>query len=361
MSKPTKLAMSLICRLVRYLLGQGEIMWIFDFQEGPVDVIVLADSDHATDTRSRKSITSVHVFHGRHLIDADGGFQQVIAISSGEAEFYAIGRGAANGILLVNILKECGCEPKSPQARIFSDSSAARGMCKRTGVGKVKHMQVRFLWVQERVATKEISIESIDTTLNTADLGTKYLDAGTRATLMAMMPLRFSTLQELGLALVLAPLMFDAVGASRNDIAIVEDRQATLRAWTTFAKVFVTLLIGIVGVAAMGLRSISLRRTITEKIEEVKKPELKNTESQTDFTFVCFACVMTDNFTVDYLKAIAKEIGLRGVSGLNKKPLILALLNSKDFNRELLFTYSTPWGTQKRRPSEFSLCEHFEC
>ena len=74
--------------------------------------------------------------------------------------------------------------------KVFSDSSAGRGICNRSGVGKLKHMQVRFLWSQQAQADGEFALDVIDTTQNTADLGTKFLTQSTRVALLAMMPLR---------------------------------------------------------------------------------------------------------------------------------------------------------------------------
>ena len=40
------------------------------------------------------------------------------------------------------------------RGRCFSDSSAARGACGRLGSGKLRHVQTRFLWLQERLKEK---------------------------------------------------------------------------------------------------------------------------------------------------------------------------------------------------------------
>ena len=58
-----------------------------------------------------------------------------------------------------------------------SDSSAARGTANRKGVGKLKHLQVRSLWPQQARTDGQVKV---DTSLNTADIGTKFLDAARR-------------------------------------------------------------------------------------------------------------------------------------------------------------------------------------
>ena len=38
---------------------------------------------------------------------------------------------------------------------VLSDSSAARGTAARRGLGKLRHVQNRYLWPQKRVATND--------------------------------------------------------------------------------------------------------------------------------------------------------------------------------------------------------------
>ena len=37
--------------------------------------------------------------------------------------------------------------------RVWTDSTASRGMCERQGLGKVRRLDVQELWVQQRVVT----------------------------------------------------------------------------------------------------------------------------------------------------------------------------------------------------------------
>ena len=56
-----------------------------------------------------------------------------------------------------------------------TDSSAAKGICKRRGIGKIRHLHTPLLWIQGKVASKEIMTKKIDGKTNTADIGTKVL------------------------------------------------------------------------------------------------------------------------------------------------------------------------------------------
>ena len=76
---------------------------------------------------------------------------------------------------------------------IKSDASAAIGISSRVGIGKVRHIEVTQLWVQEKVASREIVIEMVATEDNLADALTKAVDAqiiqkhvlGTRAEILS--------------------------------------------------------------------------------------------------------------------------------------------------------------------------------
>ena len=70
-----------------------------------------------------------------------------------DVEFYAI--TLTGGMVLrifsvaMSLRKRDWIEGDCPT--VYRDSSAARGICRRTGVGKLKHMQIRWHRVQENV------------------------------------------------------------------------------------------------------------------------------------------------------------------------------------------------------------------
>ena len=96
--------------------------------------------------------------------------QATVAQSSGEAEYYAMVRAAAEGIGMQSIMKEMGWDA---EIRIRADSSAAKSIASRIGLGKVRHMEVKFLWLQEAVKTKKVEVRKVAGTLNPADVLTK--------------------------------------------------------------------------------------------------------------------------------------------------------------------------------------------
>ena len=61
------------------------------------------------------------------------------------------------------------------QMEVYLDSSAARGVFQRQGVGRIRHLEVKSLWVQDALHRKLFSLHAVPSQDNTADFGTKAL------------------------------------------------------------------------------------------------------------------------------------------------------------------------------------------
>ena len=63
-------------------------------------------------------------------------------------------------------------------SRLFlsTDSSAAKGICNRRGLGKVRHIDINMLWLKDRVQKGHIIIKKVGGETNISDALTKYLD-----------------------------------------------------------------------------------------------------------------------------------------------------------------------------------------
>ena len=56
------------------------------------------------------------------------------------------------------------------------DASAAVGIVMRRGLGKVRHIDLSQLWLQDKVAQKLLRIQKVRTNDNKSDALTKYLN-----------------------------------------------------------------------------------------------------------------------------------------------------------------------------------------
>ena len=59
----------------------------------------------------------------------------------------------------------------------------------RSGSGKVRHLSIKELWVQELFRKDDAKLDKVDTLLNWADIGTKALEAERLDSLMMHMPM----------------------------------------------------------------------------------------------------------------------------------------------------------------------------
>ena len=60
---------------------------------------------------------------------------------------------------------------------LYTDSSAARGIIHRAGLGKLRHLETGYLWLQAAVRAKKLQVRKVLGTENPGDLLTKHLAA----------------------------------------------------------------------------------------------------------------------------------------------------------------------------------------
>ena len=147
-------------------------MQVFEWQQEEVGISTYVDSDWAGDRKTCKSTSGGMIFRGSHLLKSWSTNQQIIALSSGEAELYAQVKGAAQTLGMISMAADFG---ECLSGTVYSDSSAALGIVTRSGLGKVRHIRVQYLWLQERVAQSDLAVRKVAGETNPADLLTKGL------------------------------------------------------------------------------------------------------------------------------------------------------------------------------------------
>ena len=60
--------------------------------------------------------------------------------------------------------------------KLKTDASAAKGISMRKGLGKVRHIEVNQLWLQDKIRKGEIDLEKVDGKKNLADALTKPVE-----------------------------------------------------------------------------------------------------------------------------------------------------------------------------------------
>ena len=180
MAKPTKASLRELKRLGRYLRGRPRLVQLFPLQgeaageRNPDYLYSPVDSNWADCKETRKSTSGGALLHGKHTLTAWSVTQAVQALSSGEAELYAILRGTVEALGLAATAEELGFTFEQPP-RVGSDSSAARSVASRHGLGKLKHLELKHLWVQDATRRGRVTLGKELSEDNPADLLTKHL------------------------------------------------------------------------------------------------------------------------------------------------------------------------------------------
>ena len=182
---------------------------------------------------------TVQLIFGRALFETSTCTQQVTALSSGESEFYGVLRGSACALQVRHVLLDMNTEM---EVEILTDSSAARGMLRLSRSGRVKHLEARWLWVQERTRAKEPLVGTVDAALNSTDLGTKFHLRRRFEELQMMLPLR------IGVWLISSygaeGLSMDRADSENRDVSFID--KLSLSTWWIFRgmEISIGLLLG---------------------------------------------------------------------------------------------------------------------
>ena len=177
MKAPTTVSQLQLKRLARYLAGSARAVNVLnrpsdEYEQDVATIQVWTDSNWAGDTVSRQSQSSIKLEVDGCPMYSCSRRQLALAHSSGEAEYYAGASGASEAMLVREVLTFAGFRVRS---ELLMDSAAARGICKREGVGRIRHLSTKVLWVQQLVKRGVLEVSAVAGLLNKADLGAKSL------------------------------------------------------------------------------------------------------------------------------------------------------------------------------------------
>ena len=159
--------------LARYLKTSPRTILEYPWQSLEKEVEGFSDSDWARCKRSGKSTSGGVIKIGEHLIKAWSKTQASVTLSSAEAELVAMCKLAAEMIGIGSLAADLGRDMKIVT---YADSSAAIAIAKRRGSGKLRHINIGLLWIQEKTETEEVIIKKVKGVSNPADMMTKSVN-----------------------------------------------------------------------------------------------------------------------------------------------------------------------------------------
>ena len=176
MSRPCQDDWQMLKRIARYLRGAPRFVQMFEWQALPASIDIYTDSDWAGCKSTCRSTSGGVVKWGRHCIKSWSSTQATVALSSAEAELYALTKGAAQALGIMTMMSDLGAEVSTT---VHADASAAIGIVRRTGLGKLRHLNVRYLWLQDQLKGDNLKLVKVPGAENPADIVTKHLNAAT--------------------------------------------------------------------------------------------------------------------------------------------------------------------------------------
>ncbi len=172
MSSPKKRHWRMLTKIGRYLVGRPRMIMKFPWQVKQEMVTAYTDSDWAGCSKTSKSTSGGIIMIGDHVIKSYSKQQKVIALSSAEAELYAMVAASAEALAVIAFARDLGMKMEGD---VYTDSSAALGIAQRKGIGKVRHLRTQGLWVQETRATGRLKYNKVLGTKNPSDILTKHV------------------------------------------------------------------------------------------------------------------------------------------------------------------------------------------
>ena len=175
MSNPRNGSWKRIKKIARYLLNRTAVVWKYDWQDEPSFAHTASDSDWGGTSEDRKSTSAGIWMIGSHCIKTWSASQGAVALSSAEAEFYAMVEAVTRAKGLMSLASELGFRNLSNVVHLGTDSSAAKSFVCRRGLGKMRHLEIRDLWLQKEVMEGRLEVSKIKGDENPSDLMTKIL------------------------------------------------------------------------------------------------------------------------------------------------------------------------------------------
>ena len=117
----------------------------------------------------------------------------MIALSSAEAEFYALVSCIAQSMAEQTTACDLGLQLS---VRIMMDATAGIAIASRRGLGKVKHVDNQFLWVQEMIQNGKIQVTKKHTSEMLADVMTKAVTEPLMNRMLTTMQFEYRTGQH---------------------------------------------------------------------------------------------------------------------------------------------------------------------
>ena len=159
MANPTRGSWKTLKKAGRYLKGVEKVTWKMGAWQNndEVNVDVHVDSDWAKGPERKSTSGGMMMINGtvaKHWSRT----QATRSLSTAEAEYYAVVTGAAEGLGMQLVMADLGV---TTHVRVWTDSNAAKAIASRRGLGKTRHVELRYLWQQDVTKSGRVKMRRI--------------------------------------------------------------------------------------------------------------------------------------------------------------------------------------------------------
>ena len=171
MAMPTQGSWKRLKKAGRYLTGVEEVTWVMRSwrHDDKVNVDVHVDSDWAKGPERKSTSGGMMMINGT-VLKHWSRTQATRALNTTEAEYYAVVTGAAEGLGMQSMMADLGV---TTHVRVWTDSNAAKAIASRRGLGKTRHVELRYLWLQDVTKSGRVKMRRIPGEQNLTDHLTK--------------------------------------------------------------------------------------------------------------------------------------------------------------------------------------------
>ena len=160
-------------RIFRYLKSCPSACLTY-VKEAAVSIVAYSDSDWGSDSNSRRSKSGYVVLVAGGAVVWQTKTQRSVALSSCEAEYYAMTEAIKELLWLTNMLTEIKVKFETPV--LYVDNQGAIALAQNpVNHQRTKHIDIRFHFIRDAIRSGKIIVKYVGTDENIADMFTKAL------------------------------------------------------------------------------------------------------------------------------------------------------------------------------------------
>ena len=172
---PTARHWKTVLMITEYLVGTKDLGLTFERGSG-FNLSVFADANYAEKADDRRSVSGVAVTLGNSVVSWVSSTQEIVTLSTTEAEYVALGDGVKEALFAKSVSPFIVLSLSENCIEVFVGNEGAIALANNPlSSARTKHIDVRFHFIRELVMSKTISVKYVPTKEQHADILTKAL------------------------------------------------------------------------------------------------------------------------------------------------------------------------------------------